>query len=150
MTIADVAEVAALEARVFPDPWSADSFLAEVERKPDIGYPVVMRDGSDLVAYAVVWFVVDEIHIGNVAVSPDEQGRGLGASLLTHVLEEGRRRGMVWATLEVRPSNVRALALYERFGFEKIAVRKRYYANDREDAWVLACTLERRPERRVG
>jgi ribosomal-protein-alanine N-acetyltransferase len=142
MSIADIPEVAALESQVFSDPWSADSFLAEIERRPEIGYPVVIRDESEtLLAYAVAWFIVDEIHIGNIAVRPDRQGEGIGTYLLEHVLHEGRLRNMVYATLEVRASNVRARALYERFGFRKIAVRKSYYRDNREDALVLATAL---------
>lgn len=150
MDLADVAEVVALERVVFTDPWSPDSFLAEVERKPDIGYPLVVRDGGRLLAYAVVWFIVDELHVGNLAVHPDWQGRGIGKRLLEHILEEGRRRGMVFATLEVRPSNRRALALYEQSGFRKIAVRRQYYRDNREDAHVLALPLHPSMEGRLG
>ena len=143
MTLEDVADVAALERRCFPDPWSADSFLAEVERKPEIGHSLVLRDpAGDLAAYAVVWFIVDEIHIGNIAVSPDLRGRGLGRRLLEHILAEGRARSMAFATLEVRPSNRPAVSLYRSLGFRKVAVRKNYYHNDREDAHVLALTLD--------
>lgn len=141
MRMEDVAEVAALEHQIFGDPWSADSFLAEVERNPDIGYPIVLCSQGEIVAYAVAWFIVDEIHIGNVAVRPELQGQGIGQAVLRSVLEEGERRGMTYATLEVRPSNKRALALYERFGFRQIAVRKQYYRDNREDALVLALDL---------
>lgn len=151
MTLQDVPEVSELERRVFADPWSVDSFLSEVERRPDVGHPLVVRDAADaLVAYSVVWFIVDEVHIGNIAVSPDRQGQGVGAFLLRHILSQGRRRGFTLATLEVRPSNVPALRLYERFGFRRIAIRKRYYRNDGEDAHVLACALEPRKEASVG
>ena len=150
MSLADVGDVAALERRVFPDPWSPDSFLAEVERRPDVGWPVVVRDGPDVVGYAVVWFIVDEIHIGNIAVHPDHQGEGIGRWLMERILEEGRRRSMVFATLEVRPSNRAALTLYERFGFKRIAVRRRYYRNNDEDAWVLAIALDPSAEDRLG
>ena len=144
MRIEDVAEVAAVENQIFGDPWSADSFLAEVERNPDIGYPIVLRSQEKIVAYAVAWFIVDEIHIGNVAVRPDYQGQGIGQAVLRSILEEGERRGMTYATLEVRPSNTRALALYERFGFRRIAVRKQYYRDNREDALVLSLDLPSR------
>lgn len=151
MTLADVAEVAALEEEVFTDPWSADSFLAEVERKPDIGYPVVIRDErDDLLAYAVVWFIVDELHIGNIAVRGREQGQGIGTTLMEHILAEGHRRGMMFATLEVRPSNDRAVALYRRLGFREIAVRKNYYRDNREDALVLALPLSTAAEARLA
>ncbi|MFN8177983.1 MAG: ribosomal protein S18-alanine N-acetyltransferase [bacterium] len=150
MALGDVTEVAALEARVFPDPWSPDSFLAEVERRPDVGWPVVVRDGAAIVGYAVVWFIVDEIHIGNIAVHPDRQGEGIGRWLLQQILDEGKNRSMVFATLEVRPSNRAALALYYGFGFRKIAVRRRYYRNNDEDAWVLAIALDPSAEGRLG
>lgn len=151
MSLDDVPDVAELEKRVFTDPWSVDSFLSEVDRRPDIGWPLVVRgaDGA-LVAYVVVWFIVDEVHIGNIAVSPDRQGQGIGTRLLRHILEEGRSRGFGFATLEVRPSNLPALRLYERFGFRKIAVRKRYYRNNGEDALVLAAAIETFPEISLG
>lgn len=150
MSLADVPEIADLERRVFPDPWSVDSFLAEVERRPDVGWPIVVRDGRELVAYAVVWFIVDEIHIGNIAVRPERHGQGVGRWLMEQVLAEGRRRSMIFGTLEVRPSNRAALALYERFGFRRIAVRPHYYRNNDEDAWVLAIALDPSAEDRLG
>ena len=150
MTLADVAEVSEMERTVYPDPWSPDSFLAEVERRPDVGWPVVVREGREIVAYAVVWFIVDEIHIGNIAVRPNRQGCGLGSWLLEQILAEGKRRSMVFATLEVRPSNRAALALYERFGFRQVAVRRRYYRNNDEDALVLAIALHPSAEDRLG
>ena len=69
MSLTDVPEVAAIEQRVFADPWSVDSFVAEVERTPDIGFPLVLRDGEELVGYAIVWFIVDEIHIARINAS---------------------------------------------------------------------------------
>lgn len=150
MMVTDITEVSELESKVFPDPWSADSFLAELDRRADIGYPIVLREEGELVGYAIVWFIVDEVHIGNIAVHPDRQRQGLGSLLLTHILSEGRRRSMVQATLEVRPSNEKARALYESFGFEQFSVRKRYYSDDHEDAWVLKHVLTSEGEDRVA
>ncbi len=150
MTFTDLSDVIALEQEVFPDAWSPDSFLAEIERRPEIGFPLVVRDGGELIAYAILWFIVDEIHIGNIAVRPDRQGNGLGGALMRWILAEGRRRSMVFATLEVRPSNRPALALYERFGFRQIARRRKYYRDNREDALVLALALDESAENRLG
>jgi ribosomal-protein-alanine N-acetyltransferase len=141
MSVSDVPEVAAIESEVFGDPWSADSFLAEVERNPEIGYPVVVRDDEGVVAYAVAWFIVDELHVGNVAVRPGAQGRGIGRAVMAALLREATRRGMVRATLEVRPSNQRAIALYQSFGFRTIAIRKAYYRDNREDALVMTMPI---------
>ncbi len=156
MRAEDVPEVSAIEREIFADPWSPDSFLAEVDRNPEIGWPVVVRaeaesagdasganDGGEgpLIAYAVAWFIVDEIHIGNVAVRPRDQSRGVGRALLTALFEAASRRRMTYATLEVRPSNARAIALYESFGFRRVALRKSYYRDNREDALVMALNL---------
>lgn len=149
MTVDDIADVVAIERTVFADAWSVESFLAEVERNPEIGWPVVIRDESEegrVIAYAVTWFIVDEVHIGNIAVHPDHQGRGLGRALLSSILAAGVRRGMVYATLEVRPSNAAALALYESFGFRQVARRKSYYRDNQEDALVLALHLQSEDE----
>jgi len=150
MRLSDVPDVASIERRVFSDPWSVDSFVAEVERKPDIGFPLVLRDGRELVGYAIVWFIVDEIHIGNLAVRPERQGQGHASTLLDHVFAEGRLRGMAFATLEVRPSNRAALDLYRKYGFRQIAVRKAYYRDNREDALVLARPLRQGAEARFA
>jgi ribosomal-protein-alanine N-acetyltransferase len=142
MTIEDVPDVTEIENTVFADPWTPESFLAEIERKPDVGFPVVVHDRGGVCAYAVVWFIVDELHIGNIAVRPDAQGRGIGRALLTALLGEARRRGMVKATLEVRPSNSRARALYEGYGFRPVAIRRAYYRDNREDALVMETDLD--------
>jgi len=150
MGVVDVPEVADLEREIFPDAWSVDSFLAEVERRNEIGLPLVVRERGALIAYAILWFIVDEVHLGNIAVRPDRQGTGIGKAFLRWILAEGRRRGMSLCTLEVRPSNVAARALYESFGFRQIAVRRRYYHDNREDALVLALALDPSAESRLG
>lgn len=149
MRIEDVPDVAAIEERVFHDAWSAESFLAEVERRPEIGHPFVVEQGAEFVAYGVIWFIVDELHIGNIAVHPDHQGKGIGRRMMHYILEEGRRRSMASVMLEVRPSNLPARALYESLGFRQIGVRRNYYQDNREDALVLALRLDSPEETRL-
>ena len=87
--------------------------------------------------FCCFWLVLDEIHISNLAVRAECQGRGYGSALLEHVLEVGASRGARRATLEVRRSNAAARRLYERLGFEVAATRPNYYINPREDALIL-------------
>jgi ribosomal-protein-alanine N-acetyltransferase len=84
-----------------------------------------------------VWLIFDELHINNLAVLPEWRRRGVASALLRHVLAEGAAGGATRATLEVRASNVPAIALYEGFGFVTRGRRPRYYTNPAEDALIL-------------
>lgn len=90
-----------------------------------------------LVGLAGFWLMADEAHISTIAVHPDWRGQGLGEWLLLHLLEAGRALGAVVATLEVRPSNQTALALYQKYRFEQVGRRPHYYSDNDEDALIL-------------
>ena len=140
MSERDIDEVWQIELDLFTMPWSRPSFLYEVSDSRN-SYPVVgVQDGS-VVAYAIVWFVGDELHIGNIAVTKALQGRGMGKRLLEYLLEEASNREVEYVTLEVRVSNVRAIRLYRTYGFKPIALRKRYYSDNGEDAMVMFAEL---------
>ncbi len=101
-----------------------------------------------IVAFAVFWLLAEELHLLDLAVAPEYRRRGLGRRLLTEVLVRGYQKGAEFAWLEVRPSNMPALALYQSCGFQQVMVRKRYYSETGEDALVLmlplsAATIER-------
>ncbi len=93
-------------------------------------------DGATLLGLGCYWAILDEAHITVLAVDPCYQRRGLGKWLLVNLLEAACHRDLTRATLEVRPSNSLALALYESLGFETLGRRRRYYA-DGEDALIL-------------
>jgi ribosomal-protein-alanine N-acetyltransferase len=93
---------------------------------------VACGPAGEVLGYALFWHVVDEIHVLNVAVAPPSRRKGVGAALVSDLLAYGRANGAVKVLLEARASNQPALALYERFGFSRYNVRKRYYA-DGED-----------------
>lgn len=134
-------QVVEIERDLYTLPWSKQSFLYEISDS-ERSYCVIGVEGSEVVCYAVAWFVTDEMHIGNIAVRRTEQGKGIGKRLLKHLLKEAGRRNIRKATLEVRVSNVRAINLYRRFGFEGIAFRKGYYADNGEDALVMLTYLD--------
>jgi ribosomal-protein-alanine N-acetyltransferase len=136
MKAADLDRVCEIEEEVFPCPWSREAF--ETELAPDrCAFPWVAEKDGRVIAYMISWLVEDELHIGNIAVAPSEQGEGVGESLFVYCLGRAKERGVSRATLEVRVSNTRAIALYERHGFVPVAMRRGYYSNDGEDAVVM-------------
>jgi ribosomal-protein-alanine N-acetyltransferase len=142
MTAADVVAVAALERRIFTDPWSANAFRRELAGNEAIWLRVA-EDPADggLLGYLVAWFVLDEVHLANLAVIPECRRRGLGQALLDDLLDESRNRQATQVILEVRESNRPAQRLYERNGFRTVMIRPGYYRDNREDARVMIMTL---------
>jgi ribosomal-protein-alanine N-acetyltransferase len=94
-----------------------------------------------VIGYAVLWCILDQGELANVAVTPRLRGRGLGTFLLGRVIEIARARGIENVFLEVRPSNAVAVDLYRRFGFQEVGLRKGYYDQPREDALIMAARL---------
>jgi ribosomal-protein-alanine N-acetyltransferase len=138
MQQSDLADVLALEESVYPHPWSMGNFVDSLSSNYEAW---VLRDqNGDLLGYFLLMAIVDEAHLLNVAVSAERQGQGLGRVLLNQAVACARGLGMASVLLEVRPSNTRALEIYERYGFKQIGRRKGYYpaANQqREDAIVM-------------
>jgi ribosomal-protein-alanine N-acetyltransferase len=104
---------------------------------------MVLREDGVAMAYAGVWFVLDEGHITNIAVHPDRRGIGYGEKVTRAMIQLAADSGMNWMTLEVRRSNIPAINLYHKLGFIDVGYRKRYYEHT-EDALIMA--LERLPE----
>ena len=142
MTVDDVDAVHAIETACFKSPWSKASFYREVTENACARYMVLREDGA-AVAYAGVWFVLDEGHITNIAVRPDRRGLGYGERVTRALIQLAVDSGMSWMTLEVRRSNTVAQNLYHKLGFIDVGYRKRYYENS-EDALIMA--LEQLPE----
>ena len=142
MTLDDIDAVAAIEAATFRTPWSKNAFYREVTDNACARY-VVLREDGVAVAYAGVWFVLDEGHITNIAVREDRRGIGYGERVTRAMIQLAADSGMRWMTLEVRRSNEAAIHLYHKLGFIDVGYRKRYYENT-EDALIMA--LEELPE----
>jgi ribosomal-protein-alanine N-acetyltransferase len=143
MVTDDVDDVYALEKSVFPHPWSRGNFVDSLAS----GYDAwVLRepDEGPLAGYFLLMYAVDEAHLLDVAVGAARQGRGLGRYLLDRIAARARAKGMGSILLEVRPSNGRALQVYERYGYTQIGRRKGYYPaheGQREDAIVMRFAL---------
>ena len=142
MVVGDVDDVVALEASVYPHPWSRGNFVDSLSS----GYNswTLRDDAGTLVGYFLLMPIVDEAHLLNVAVASARQGQGLGLYLLDKVCACARGLSMDSILLEVRPMNLRALKVYEEYGFHEIGRRKAYYPahnGQREDAIVMRYTL---------
>lgn len=138
MTIADAPAAAALEAANFPMPWPLSAFEFEMLQNPVARYIAAVRDGK-MIGFAGAHMIFEEGHITNVVVQKDFRGQGIGRALMEALLQYAANLGVQYMTLEVRPSNKTAIALYESLGFIKVAVRAKYYEDNQEDAFIMVC-----------
>ncbi len=146
MTTSDVPEVARIETTAFSTPWSERTFQSLLRRS---GVELWVAEwGDQLAAYAILWRVLDEGELANIAVRKDLRGRGIGSGLLSRMLEVAEDAGVRDLYLEVRESNGLAREMYARRGFHEIGVRKSYYEGPREDARVLKKSLKTADETR--
>lgn len=137
---ADLLAIMEIERQAYPYPWTQgilrDCIL--------IGYSCCLYEvGKVVQAYGVMSVAAGEAHILNLCVRPEIQGQGLGTKLLKHLISLARRQGADTLLLEVRPSNLAALKLYQNLGFNEVGSRKNYYPAEqgREDALILALSL---------
>lgn len=138
MEPAQLQEVIDLEARSFDNPWSADLVAREVEQEH--ASLLVITEAETVLGFVILWVILDEIHILNVAVEPSLRRKGIAKVLLRELIERGRQRGLASAILEVRVSNEAAIGLYRSLGFDVVGKRRAYYS-DGEDAWLMQLDL---------
>ena len=133
-------ELEKLERLCFSRPWSRKMLAEELENQ--CAAFLVAQDGDTgrVVGYAGLLVVADEGYITNVAVFPEYRRRGVAAQLLSVFENFARGSHLAFLTLEVRPSNTAAIALYESFGFRQVGRRKNYYDLPKEDALILTKT----------
>jgi ribosomal-protein-alanine N-acetyltransferase len=134
LTYADLPQVIAIERRAFPTAWSLAMFVLELSKPAGICL-AALRSGR-LTGYLVCSRYETVWHVMNVAVDPDERRVGIATTLLSSLLARIDDPGARF-TLEVRRSNVGAIALYERFGFRSAGMRRRYYQDNGEDALIM-------------
>ena len=133
--INDIEELYEVELTSFTDPWSKESFKDELNN--DIAHYLVGSINNKVVAYIGAWFILDEAHITNVAVKSDFRRQKIAKQLITAFIVLAKKHQITSITLEVRASNIPAQSLYQQFGFEKQGLRKRYYADNNEDAIIM-------------
>jgi len=140
LTPDDRAEAFAIERRSHAFPWSEQTFASnQGERFLNLR----LDAEGKMAAFAITQVVLDEASLFNIAVDPAWQRRGVGRQLLQHLIDELIKRDVLTLWLEVRASNLPAIALYEQMGFNQVSRRSNYYptASGREDALMMALTL---------
>lgn len=136
----DLEEVLAIERGVYSHPWTRGNFVDSL----NAGYHCrTYRIGPELVGYFILIVAVGEAHLLNLSVSGSRHRQAMGSALLRETMRVAREKDALRLFLEVRPSNIPGIALYERFGFRRIAARRGYYPAHvgREDALVLTIDL---------
>ncbi|MFK7996360.1 MAG: ribosomal protein S18-alanine N-acetyltransferase [Granulosicoccus sp.] len=140
ISVRQVALVGTMERRNYDFPWS-DGIFRDCLKAGYLCQMVVLE--SEMIGYGIMQVAADEAHILNLCIDKPYQKQGFARLLLEHLVQLARQRQANIVFLEVRPSNPRAVDLYERSGFNEIGMRKGYYdsANGREDAIVMARNL---------
>ena len=131
--IGDITVIDEIENDLFDDAWSKSCFLYEMKNE-SYSFPYVLLLNNSIIGYFVCWYYQNELHIGNVAIKKESQGKGYGKLLMAKLFE--LFPDYKEAYLEVNVSNDAAIGLYLKFGFSILSTRKSYYENG-EDALVM-------------
>lgn len=130
---ADAVEI--VERACFAIPWSRESFWKEAANENTVYLLALI--GERVVGYVGCWISYEEAQITNVAILPEFRGRGIATKLFAEVIKAVKKKDVTAMTLEVRPSNAPALALYDHYGFKAAGRRPHYYQDDGEDAIIM-------------
>ncbi len=136
MKLDDLDQVCKIENIAFSHPWSKEDFEIELQSNPYALY-FVFEEEKSIKAYLGVWLIYERAQITTIAVHPDYKGIGLSKILMTYLDKLCLDNQIEESTLEVRVSNEVAISLYEKYGFIKKGLRKDYYQDNHEDAYLM-------------
>ena len=145
MTKADIEQAVQIETACFSQPWSAQSFSDSISRQDTLFLVCEMTDADSMgkiAGYIGMYQSFEEGSITNVAVIPEYRKQGIGNLLVQNMKEQARSASVETIFLEVRISNIPAISLYEKMGFEKLGIRKNFYEHPTEDAYIMSCKLK--------
>jgi len=137
MTGQDCAIVAGLEKEIFTMPWSEEGFRSAVLIPQNVF--LVAEDAGEICGYLGMYTSIDEGEITNVGVAPSYRNQGIGHKLVQAALAMAKQQDLTKIVLEVRVSNASAIHLYEKCGFVNVGVRKGFYEQPKEDAYIMIC-----------
>ena len=137
MRLEDLEEVLEIEAASFSVPWSRNSFVHELLENERAVYLAARSEWRKIMGYIGMWVVFDEGHITNLAIHPAYRRQGVATDLLKALFMVAKEKGVHHVTLEVRRSNLQAQDLYQKMGFVHMGVRRKYYLDNNEDAFIM-------------
>ena len=141
MKVDDLDEVTYLEQILFSSPWTKEDFIYEINTNP-FGHYVVIENEKQIVGYLGMWLMGDQSQITTIGVNQEMQGQGYGSQLMQYAIDLTCQRKYHNINLEVRVSNMGAIHLYEKYGFKNVALRKNYYEDTHEDAYLMIKEME--------
>ena len=136
MELMHLDQVLTIEQEIFALPWSRNDFIYELQENKYAHYSVLVSD-EKVVAFCGLWCLFDQAQITNIAVTKANQKKGNGSLLMNHMLQTAINFGCETISLEVRVSNIQAISMYKKYGFEILSVRKGYYQDNHEDAYLM-------------
>ncbi len=139
MTLRDIPPVQEIDQIAFQTPWSINSYIFEINDNQSAHMVVLETKGETptIVGYGGMWLIEGEAHISTIATHPDWRGRGLGEALLAGMVLRGISLSATYSVLEVRVSNVAAINLYRKYEYQIVSLRKGYYRDNNEDAYLM-------------
>lgn len=135
-TLDDAEDIYEISRLSFSTPWSLSSIHKELTINGSARYAIA-KIGSKCIGFGGIWIILDEAHVTNIAVHPEYRGIGAGEKILIALIEMCKVENVMDMTLEVRMSNIAAQSLYKKFGFIGEGIRKKYYADNHEDAIIM-------------
>jgi ribosomal-protein-alanine N-acetyltransferase len=145
MDLEDLETVKSIDKLAFPNPWPENAFQYELEKNTNARLWVgEFQDGKKptIVALAVIWIILDEAHIGTIAILPAYQNMGCGQQFLAFICKQLISENITRIFLEVRQSNDAAIHLYQKFGFTIDGERKHYYRDNNETAILMSAPIK--------
>lgn len=133
MNEADIGAVVGVDGAAFSDAWKETAFYDEI--KKDYSHYFICESDGEIAGYAGIWCIYETAELIRIATAPKFQRRGVANMLMQEILSCAKDCGCERMMLEVRRSNIPAQALYRKFGFDEISVRKGYYNG--EDAIIM-------------
>jgi ribosomal-protein-alanine N-acetyltransferase len=138
-------QVLQIERESFAEPWGRSAFLDHLAHPEFANYLVALKE-QKVVGYVGLFFAADYGQLTNLAVDPDFRRHKIATQLLLSIIRRSQAAGLVTLSLEVRVSNQAAQNLYKKFGFEVVDIRKNYYQETNEDAYVMCLFGLENPE----
>lgn len=132
--VSDSEQIASLEKKCFSSPWSVSQIENEI-LKENVIFLVAKKD-DDILGYISGQLIIDEFYISNIAVAEEYRNLKIGSEILKELINCLRNKKCVFATLEVRESNINAIKLYEKFGFTNLGLRRNFYSAPKENAYI--------------